>query len=110
MAPLIETKLWFLKDTNAEFLRGRFCDFSYDTHTHDTACLALITRGAIRIRMKGTQFVARAGDLYAINADEWHAGWPIDGAGWSQRTVYVDLALLRERLGLGHGPTPGLRG
>jgi AraC-like DNA-binding protein len=89
-----DAQLWRADDLGADLLRGRFTDFAYDVHTHDTACLALITAGAIRIRMRGTEFVAQAGDLYAIDVDEAHAGWPIDADGWSQRTIYVDLSRL----------------
>lgn len=89
---------WRADDLGADLLRGRFEGFSYDTHTHDTACFALITEGAIRIRMREGEFTARKGDLYAINADELHAGWPVDPAGWSQRTIYVDLDLLRGKI------------
>jgi AraC-like DNA-binding protein len=92
----IETKLWLADDLgDAELLRGSFADYAYDTHTHARACFALITRGAIRIRMRGAEFVARAGDLYAIDAEEPHTGWPIDDGGWSLRTLYVDVARLR---------------
>src|SRR5450830_187560 len=87
--------LWHAPNLQAELLRARFVDFSYDVHTHDTACFALLTRGAIRIRMRGTEFIAQAGDLYAIDADQPHAGWPVDSDGWQQRTLYVDLNYLR---------------
>jgi AraC-like DNA-binding protein len=88
----VSTKIWCADDLGAaELLRGRFADFSYDVHTHDKACFALLTRGAIRIRTRGGEFVARAGDLYTIDADEPHAGWPVDDDGWSLRTLYVDL-------------------
>jgi AraC-like DNA-binding protein len=94
------TKIWRDDElAGAELLRGRFADYSYDVHTHDRACFALITRGAIRIRMRATEFVARAGDLYAIDAEEPHTGWPIDKWGWSLRTLYVDLARLQEIVG-----------
>lgn len=93
------TSIWLAPDLGAELLRGRYTDFSYDVHTHERACFALLTWGAIRIRMRGGEFVARRGDLYAIDADEPHAGWPVDAAGWSQRTLYVDLAHLRALLG-----------
>jgi hypothetical protein len=89
-----DAQLWRADDLGADLLRGRFADFAYDVHSHDTACLALITAGAIRIRMRGAEFVAQAGDLYAIDVDEPHAGWPIDADGWSQRTIYVELARL----------------
>ena len=102
-APGAETALWYADDLDAEFLRGRFGDYSYDLHTHDTACFALITRGAIDIRMRGGRRIVRAGELYAIDADEPHAGVPVDGAGWSQRTIYVDIGGLRARLADGCG-------
>jgi AraC-like DNA-binding protein len=62
--------------------------------------------------MKGADFVAREGDLYAIDPDVPHAGWPVDEAGWSQRTMYLDLPTLREGLLEEHGSakTPILRG
>lgn len=70
----VDTSFWHAPDLGADLLRGRFTNFSYDVHTHDTACFALLTHGAIRIRMRGGEFVARQGDLYAIDADEPHAG------------------------------------
>ncbi len=91
----IRTKLWRADELGAaELLRGSFAGYAYDTHTHDRACLALITHGAIRIKMRGGEFTARAGDLYAIDAEEPHAGWPVDEYGWRLRTLYVDLRRL----------------
>ncbi|WP_420998236.1 helix-turn-helix domain-containing protein [Cupriavidus sp. 30B13] len=94
-----QVTVWRAPDLGAELLRGSFADFSYDTHTHDTACFALLTHGAIRIRTRGTEFVARKGDLYAIAADEPHAGWPVDAQGWKLRTLYVDMDHLRALAG-----------
>ncbi len=48
--------------------------------------------------MRHGETIARAGDLYAIDPDEPHAGWPIDQSGWNQRTLYVDLGKLGARL------------
>jgi AraC-like DNA-binding protein len=96
----VSTKIWCADELgDAELLRGRFSDYSYDVHTHDKACFALITHGAIRIRTRGTEVVAQAGDLYAIDADEPHAGWPIDDDGWSLRTLYVDIGRLQAIVG-----------
>ena len=110
----VSTKIWRADDlAGAELLRGRFADYSYDVHTHEKACLALITKGAIRIRTRGTEAVARAGDLYAIDAEEPHSGWPIDPHGWSLRTTYVEISRLRALLGDGDkssGPAPALTG
>ncbi|SDV46911.1 helix-turn-helix transcriptional regulator [Chitinasiproducens palmae] len=94
-----DVRLWRAPELGAQLLRGRFRGFSYDMHSHDTACFALITHGAIRIRMRGTEFIARQGDLYAIEADEAHAGWAVDDEGWRQRTLYVDSSRLRGLLG-----------
>jgi AraC-like DNA-binding protein len=79
----------------AEWLRGTFSDFAYAPHVHDADCLAVITRGALRIRAGGREFIARQGEMFAANADVLHAGWPIDRAGWSLRTMYVSLDRLR---------------
>src|SRR6201992_3188996 len=89
---------------------GRFPGFRYRDHHHRTAFFALITQGSIRIRMRGIELVAKAGDLYAIGADVPHEGWPVDRAGWSQRTIYVDLAALHERVTEVKAATPALRG
>ena len=82
----------------AEWLRGCFNDFSYDPHRHETSCLSVITRGAIRIRARGREFTARQGDMFTADPGEVHAGWPIDDAGWSLRSVYIDLEPLRALL------------
>ncbi len=92
----VSARIWCARELgNAELLCGEFADYSYDAHTHDKVCLALITRGAIRIRMRSGEFVARSGDLYAIDAEEPHTGWPVDREGWSLRTLYVDASHLQ---------------
>jgi AraC-like DNA-binding protein len=84
--------------TPAEWLRGSYSDFAYAPHAHDTECLAVLTRGRLRIRAAGREFEARAGDVFAAPAGLLHAGWPIDGEGWSLRTVYLDLSRLQALL------------
>lgn len=81
---------------SAELLRGSFTDFAYDPHTHDTACITLLTRGQIRIRMHGREHGWRQGDMFAAAPGEVHEGWPIDKVGWSLRTLYVDLTQLAQ--------------
>lgn len=95
----LDVACWRAPELGAELLKGRFRDFSYDVHTHDTACFALLTRGAIRIKMRGRIMTARKGDLYAIEADQPHAGSPIDEMGWALRTLYVDTGHLRSLAG-----------
>jgi len=90
---------WSAPELGGELLRGQFSNFSYDVHTHDTACFALLTRGGIRIRMRGRSITARKGDLYAIEADQPHAGVPLDASGWRLRTLYVDTRHLRSLVG-----------
>jgi AraC-like DNA-binding protein len=97
--PRCDTTIW--RDNAlapAEWLRGSFNDFSYDPHRHETTCLSVITRGAIRIRARGREVIARRGDVFTADPGEVHAGWPIDGAGWSLRSLYIDLEPLRTLL------------
>jgi AraC-like DNA-binding protein len=98
--PAVRTAIWRDETLGAaELLRGAFADYAYDPHTHDLACFALITRGRIRIRTLGRELVAAAGEIFAIDADIVHAGWPVDGAGWRLRTLYVALDQLAGALG-----------
>ena len=83
---------------HAEWLRGTYSDFAYAPHAHDAECLAVITRGRLRIRAAGQEFVARAGDMFAAPAGLLHEGWPLDDDGWSLRTVYLDLSRLQALL------------
>lgn len=83
--------VWQAPELKAELVRGRFINFSYDVHTHETASLGLLTEGALRIKMRGNEFVARKWDVYTIEAEQPHAGWAVEGDGWHQRTLYVDL-------------------
>lgn len=95
-----QVSIWQSADLGGELLSGCFHDFTYPVHTHETACFALLTAGAIRIRMRGSEFIARKGDLYAIEAEEPHAGWPVDNHGWQLRTLYVDTRHLRRLLAI----------
>jgi hypothetical protein len=94
----VSTKIWRADDLGgAELLRGSFSNYAYDVHTHDRACFALITRGAIRTGTPGSEFVAQAGDLYAIDADEPHPGWP---SWWQGRNrQHNTLAVRRTCIG-----------
>ncbi len=47
---------------------------------------------------------------YAIDAEEPHAGWPIDDEGWSLRTLYVDAGRLRAIAGEEAASPPALAG
>ncbi|WP_394830293.1 AraC family transcriptional regulator [Pendulispora rubella] len=106
----VGTELWYAADLGgAELLRGSFVDYTFDVHSHGTACFALVTKGAIRIRTQGHDLVARAGDLYAIDAEKPHAGWPVDPGGWSLRTIHVDTERLKAMIG-GEGPRVSLAG
>ncbi|WP_394840971.1 AraC family transcriptional regulator [Pendulispora brunnea] len=106
----VQTALWYAADLGgAELLHGSFVDYAFDLHTHDTACFALVTQGAIRIRTRGCDVVARAGDFYAVDADEPHAGWAVDGSGWRLRTLHVDAERLKALVG-GDGPRVALAG
>lgn len=91
----LTTAIWYDAALGpAELLKGTYTDFSYDPHAHDAACFSIITRGSIRIRVRGREFMARPGDMFAVDTGEVHAGWPIDDKGWSLRTMYVPLERL----------------
>ena len=79
------------------------CNHRYPPHAHDTHSLAVITCGALCVKVNGRESVARRGDVVAIDADKVHAGHALDGGQWKMRLAHVQPAALTEfseRLGL----------
>lgn len=91
-----QVDMWRISGVEADFLSGAFQNFAYDTHTHETACFALMVKGSACVRMKGQKLRVSAGELYAIDADEPHSATSADGEGWQLRTLYVDTATLAD--------------
>jgi AraC-like DNA-binding protein/mannose-6-phosphate isomerase-like protein (cupin superfamily) len=94
-----QSSFWHAPELDAQFLFGRFLDASYDVHTHDTACFALLTRGQNTMEIRGKTYDTQAGEIVAIDADVPHSGGkPTSIDGCTVRILFVDMAYLRSLL------------
>lgn len=81
-----------------EILYAHFRRHEYPRHAHESATVALMDSGAATFRYKGTDFTARKGNVFLINADAVHTGRPADGTGYRYRVLYLDAEELRPLL------------
>ena len=88
-------------------LKARFRDHRYDLHTHATYVIALITDGCERLRVGRQRALAPADAIILVNPEECHDGEAGCEQGWSYRTFYPTVALMREvARELGHATVP----
>ena len=100
----LQTHVWLAPDVmQALMLKGRFVGHRYPPHAHDTHCLAVITGGALEVKVRGERRTCRRGDVVLIDAEVVHAGRAADDGHWKMRVAHVQPAALAdycERLGL----------
>ena len=105
-----ETAKYFTAPVGAvECLSATFHRYRYSPHAHDTFVIGALSHGTGEIFIKGSQHVARAGDLTLYNPHDVHDGSPRPG-GFSYRVSYPSTLLLRdvasEGLAFDRGGTP----
>jgi AraC-like DNA-binding protein len=83
-------KVWRLSDLHdAEMLKGTYVGHIYPWHSHEEVSLGLVVQGAINLRTRSRQGVAKAGSFTLINAEEAHYGTPAAQEGWRCRTIHL---------------------
>lgn len=82
-----------------EMYRARIVHHAFEPHTHEAFGLGAIEAGVERFRYRGSEHVAAAGSLVAMNPDELHTGRAGHEAGWRYRMAYLDPALVAEITG-----------
>lgn len=83
-------KVWRMPDLHdAEMLKGNYVQHMYPWHSHEELSLGLVLEGAIELRTRSRQGIAKAGSFTLINAEEAHYGRPVGGVGWRCRTIHI---------------------
>jgi AraC-like DNA-binding protein len=77
-------------------LRASFTRHRYELHTHSTYVIAIVTRGAERLRVGAHRHVAAKGAIILVNPEEVHDGEAGTEEGWAYRTLYPPASLLRQ--------------
>lgn len=85
-----------------ELYRAHIVRHAFEPHTHEGFGLGVIERGVERFRYAGSEYVAPAGAIVAMNPDELHTGRAGTDQGWRYRMMYIEPAALAEISGDGH--------
>ncbi|CAB3764399.1 AraC family transcriptional regulator [Paraburkholderia humisilvae] len=89
-------KVWRMTDLNdAEMLKGTYVHHIYPWHSHEEVSLGLVLEGAIHLRTRSRDGIAKAGSFTLINAEEAHYGTPVNEEGWRCRTIHLDLDMVK---------------
>ncbi|APR38737.1 hypothetical protein BTO02_25290 [Paraburkholderia sp. SOS3] len=89
-------KVWRMTDLHdAEMLKGTYVRHTYPWHSHEEISLGLVLEGAIDLRTRSRQGIAKAGSFTLINAEEAHCGTPVTGAGWRCRTIHLSAHMVQ---------------
>lgn len=94
-----------------ECLSARFRSHIYTPHTHDTYVIGVIVGGVERYRYRGTEHLAPAGSVLALDPGELHDGRPAED-GYAYRMFYPSPTLFEGALADAlerRGPLPHFR-
>lgn len=80
-----------------ECLNARFQRHSYAPHTHETYVVGVITAGTELYRCRGTERVARAGQVVVLDPEILHDGRPA-ADGYAYRMFYPSVALFEQAM------------
>ena len=81
-----------------EALHARFTDHAYPEHTHDAWTLLLIDEGAVRYDLDRHEHGAMRPAVTLLPPHVAHTGRPATADGFRKRVLYIDTAVLDERL------------
>ena len=79
-----------------ELLAARYRDHAYALHTHPTFVFGVVTAGVERLRVGRRESFAGPGSIIVVNPEEPHDGEKGCDDGWSYRTCYPSVGLIRE--------------
>ena len=83
-------KVWRMPDLHdAEMLKGDYLKHAVPWHAHAEMCLGLVMEGAVSLRTRTREGIARGGSFVLINAEEPHHGASVTSLGWRCRTIHV---------------------
>ena len=81
-----------------EVFHARFVDHAYPPHTHDSWTVFIVDEGAIRYDLETRHRGAAGPHVTILPPHVVHDGRAATGAGFRKRVLYVDAAVLDERL------------
>ena len=95
--PTDNANLWRVPQYgDMEMLRATFVKHRFDLHYHEEYVVGVIERGQYEFYFEGDTVRIHRGEVVLINPQEIHSGYAIDVDGWSYRTFYPAVTLMRQ--------------
>jgi AraC-like DNA-binding protein len=92
-----QVKVWHVPDMfDATMLKASYVDHAYPWHAHEEFSLGLVVEGAINLRTRSRQGVAKVGSFVLVNSEEAHQGTPAVTGGWRCRTMHIHPSAIKQ--------------
>ncbi len=98
-APILKekTRYWRVPDYgDLQLLHATFIEHVFARHFHEEYVVGVIERGTYRFYWRGEMRYIGEQQLVLINPYEIHSGKPVDESGWTYRTLYPSITLMRQ--------------
>jgi AraC-like DNA-binding protein len=89
----VELSIGFL-----DLFRFEKYEHSFPRHSHDRFTIGAFGKGNGSIRLRGASSVAHDGWILAIAPEATHSADPVDGQGWTYRSLYPSMELMSAAL------------
>ncbi|MEL6524340.1 MAG: AraC family transcriptional regulator [Chloroflexota bacterium] len=97
MQPTERANFWRLPHFgDMELLRATYVTHRFPLHFHEEYVVGIIERNGYEFHYEGSKQQIKHGEIVLINPGEIHSGYPTDDAGWSYRTFYPGITLMRQ--------------
>lgn len=83
------------KYDNLEMLHAKFITHAFTRHYHEEYVVGVIVRGSYEFYHRGEMVKIREGEVVVINPGELHSGQAYHDKGWTYRTMYPSITLMR---------------
>jgi len=81
---------------NLELLHANFITHTFTYHYHEEYVVGVVERSAYEFYHRGAMHTIREGEIVLINPGEIHSGHPLSESGWTYRTMYPPVTLMRQ--------------
>jgi AraC-like DNA-binding protein len=79
-----------------ELIYAHYLNHTFPRHLHEEYIIGIIVQGVEEINHRGTVYLAPLGSLLLINPGEPHSNYSINARGFTYRTFYPSMRLLRQ--------------
>ena len=75
-------------------------NWEFIPHTHDAATVLIVTDGAVEVGVGTQRYIAKAGQLAIIGANQVHSARPAASDGWEMRSLHLPTSEISRATGI----------